>query len=276
MRGRGVLGPALLSLLLAAGGVALARAADRAREPAARAARGVPPLGVLNVLGVDLLWIRADALFAENRWPEMLAAYEASGRLEPRLAASWEFHGFHLAYNLAGNAASEEDRDRWVVEGVRVLEKGLLRNPGDRDLAAWLGRTLHERSERWPSLVPLLRSARGRDPLDEAVERLAAAVEADPRDGRNVGWHVEARAGRAIRALRAAPPGEPVPQAEGDLRAADRSLERLAPSLEEEGREAVRRLRRRIEVLLGAAASRDPAERERVLRELPPGPDGGK
>jgi len=231
VRGSGVLGPTLLAILLGAGGVALARAAEGARDPAARAARGVPPLGVLNVLAVDLLWIRADALFTEDRWPEMLAAYEAAGRLEPRLAASFEFRGFHLAYNLAGNAASPEDRDRWVVEGARVLEEGLARNPGDPDLGAWLGRTLHERPARWPSLVPLLRSARGRDPLDEAVERLSAAVEARPDDGRNVGWLVEALADR---------------RAEGDLGAADLALERLLPTLEEEGREAVRRLRERL------------------------------
>lgn len=273
---RGVLGPALIAAALGAAGSLLARAADGAREPAARAAEGVPPLGVLNALGVDLLWIRADALFAGDRWPEMLAAYEAAGRIEPRLAASWEYRGFHLAWNLAGNAASPADRDRWVIEGARVLDDGLRRNPGDPGLRFWLGRLLLEQPARWPSLGPLLRRERGRDPLDEAAWQLGEAAAAAPGDARSVFAFADALLLRGIRTLRAAPPGEPCVAATEDLRLADLALERLASTLDGEGRDLVARMRGRLGVLVAAAAGRDAAARERALREFEEGAEIGK
>ena len=223
MSGRGVLGPAALAAALLAAAVGLARAADGARAPEARVARGVPPLGAVNALAVDLLWLRADALFAENRWPEMTAAYELVGRVEPRLAASWEFRGFHLAYNLAGNAAEGGDRDAWVVEGIRVLDEGLRRNPGSADLRCWLGHALFERSERWPSLVPRLRGKRGRDPWDEAAGHLGAVAAADPGDGRAVLWLVD------VLEARGRSRGRPLPRRGRGLRARRRRGPRADP-----------------------------------------------
>lgn len=273
---RGVLGPALLAAALGAGGILLARAAEAARDPAARAAEGVPPLGVLNAIGVDLLWIRADALYAEDRWPEMLAAYEAAGRLEPRLAAAWEYRGFHLAWNLAGDAATPADRDRWIVEGARVLDDGLRRNPGNADLRFWLGRLLLERPRRWPAAGDALRRARGREPLDEAIGLLGDAAAAAPDDGRVVLAYADALVVRALRALQAAPRDAPCPAALQDLRIYDLSLERFSALLPAEGRDLVGRERARVGVLRDAAAGSDAAARERALREFAPEAGEGK
>ena len=265
MSGRGVLGPAALAAALLAAAVGLARAADGARAPEARVARGVPPLGAVNALAVDLLWLRADALFAENRWPEMTAAYELVGRVEPRLAASWEFRGFHLAYNLAGNAAEGGDRDAWVVEGIRVLDEGLRRNPGSADLRCWLGHALFERSERWPSLVPRLRGKRGRDPWDEAAGHLGAVAAADPGDGRAVLWLVDVLEAQGLRALGAAPADVPCPAAAADFERAAAAVRGLIPSLPAEGRAHAGDLFRRLDDLRAAAAGADPAVRRRIL-----------
>jgi len=229
---RGILVPAALAAACASAAVALGRAADAARAPEARAARGLPPLGLVNVLAVDLLWLRADGLFAANRWPEMTAAYEMAGRIEPRLAAAFEYRGFHLAYNLAGNAASDEDRDRWVVAGLEVFDEGLARNPGSTDLRGWLGHALFERAKRWPSLVPKLKAKRGRDPWDESVEVLEAAVKAEPGFGLNVlrlSDVLEARGRRTT----------PSPAAQRDFRRAAEVLRAFAPTVPADARPAL-------------------------------------
>lgn len=242
MTGRGVPAPAALAAVLLAAAALLLRAADGARAEEARAAGGAPSLGVVNVLAVDLLWLRADALFAENRWPEMDAAYEMAGRVEPRLETSWEYRGFHLAWNLAGNAASPEDRDRWVLEGVRVLSEGLARNPRSTDLRAWLGHALLERSERWPSLRAKFRARRGKEPLDEAVDLLGEAAAAEPGYGEVVVWLSDALGARGRRALEAAGKGKPCPAAAADFARAARALRAFAPTAPEEGRKVAETL----------------------------------
>jgi tetratricopeptide (TPR) repeat protein len=220
VRNRGILVPAALAVAFGAAAVALGRAAEAARAPEARAAGGLPPLGIVNVLAVDLLWLRADGLFATNRWPEMNAAYEMAGRAEPRLAAAFEYRGFHLAYNLAGNAASPEDRDRWVIEGIQVLSDGLERNPSSGDLRAWLGHALFERTQRWPSLRPKLKAKRGRDPWDEAADHLGAAVKAEPDFGRAVIWLTDVLEARGLGCGRA-------DAARADFRRAAEAIRRL-------------------------------------------------
>ena len=232
MRCRGILVPAALSVAFASAAVALGRAADGARSPEARAAEGLPPLGLVNVLAVDLLWLRADGLFAANRWPEMTAAYEMAGRVEPRLAAAFEYRGFHLAYNLAGNAASDEDRDRWVVAGLEVFDEGLARNPGSTDLRGWLGHALFERTKRWPSLVPKLKAKRGRDPWDEAADVLDAAVRAEPGYGLNVLRLADVLVARGRRTM-------PTPAAARDFRRAAEALRALAPLVPADARPAL-------------------------------------
>ena len=276
MTSRGAAAPALLAAGLLLAGGDLARRADAARDPAARAAGGTASLGAVDAVAVDLLWLRADALYAENRWPEMLAAYEAAGRVAPRLVESFEYRGFHLAYNLAGACTDPAARDRWVLEGVRVLDEGLRRNPDSADLRAYLGLVLHARSARWPSLGPRLRAARGRPPLDEAVDLLAAAVAAEPDDGKFAMWYTDALLTRGRRALVAAPAGAPAPAAAADFRRALDALRALGARVPPEGREAVAGLAAGIEALVRAAETSDPAERSEILRDFdraddPPG-----
>lgn len=253
---RGVLGPATLAAALLAASVGLARAADQARSPEARAAGGAPPLGVLNVLAVDLLWLRADGLYAENRWPEMAAAYEMAGRVEPRLAAAFEFRGFHLAYNLASSAASETDRDRWVLAGIDVFSQGLARNPSSASLRSWLGHALFARSERWPSLAPKLQAKRGRDPWDEAVDLLGAVAAESPDDGRAVIWLADVLEARGRRALAAAPPSAPCPAAAADFKRAADALRALAPQVPADGRATLDALASDLDRLRASAEQR--------------------
>ncbi len=235
MRIRGVLLPAVIAVAWGAGAVVLARAAHEERSVDARTARGLPPLGIVGVLAVDLLWLRADGLHAAHRWPEMTAAYELAGRIEPRLAAAFEFRGFHLAYNLAGNAASDEDRDRWVMEGIEVLRQGQAQNQGSVDLRGWLGQALFERTKRWPSLVPKLKARSGRDPWDEAAEILGAAVRIEPGHGLNVLRLTDVLDARGKRHLEAGRRGA----AAADFRRGAEVLRALAPSVPADARPAL-------------------------------------
>jgi hypothetical protein len=226
---RGALPPAAAAVVLLAASGWLAGAADRARDPAARAAGGTASLGAAGAAAISLLWLEADDLYAAGRWPEMLAAYEAAGRVEPRLAGAWRHRGWHLAYNLAGGAAREEDRDRWVLEGLRVLDDGVRRNPGDAGLRTWRAFVLLERSGRWPSVERLLARERGAAPLDEAIALLDAEARRDPGDGFATGLLLEGLARRARRAVAAAREGPrggpgPVPAAAADMARAREAL----------------------------------------------------
>jgi len=257
-----------------AASLGLARAADSARSPEARAGSGLPSLGAFNLLALDLLWLRADALFEEGRWPEMLAAYEAAGRVEPRLAASWEFRGFHLAYNLAGSAAEDEDRDRWVLEGVRVLDDGLRRNPSSNDLRSYLGFVILERSDRWPTVGKRLRAARGRDPLDEAVELTGAAAAAEPDFPLFVLRRYGALRTRGLRDLAATPPGRPAPAE--DFHRAEEALRSLLPTAHPDARPVLEQYAADVHELVRAAGTTDAAERKRILESMDRAPPGGK
>jgi len=170
-------------------------------------------------------------------------------------------------HNLAGSAASEEDRDRWVLAGLDVFSEGLARNPGSVSLRAWLGHALFARSQRWPSLVPKLRAKRGRDPWDEAVEHLGEAVAADPGNGMAVIWLADVLEARGRRTLAAAPADAPCPAAAADFSRAAAALRAFAPNVPPDGRATLEALAADLDRLLRAAETADPAMRRNLRNE---------
>ena len=273
---RGAAAPALLAAALGAASLAADGAAARARSPEARAARGTPPLGAATVVAVDLLWRRGTALLEEGRRPEGLAALEAAGAAAPRLPAAHEARGLIVAFDMAGGAASAEDRDRWVREGVRILEEGARRNPSDPGIRATLARVLFDRSLRWPEVRALLRRERGRDPVDEAVDLLASCVAADPGEGRFTIWLSDALLERGRAALEGAPADAPVPAAAADFRRAAAALRALAPLAPADSRATLETLAAGAEAVAEAALSPDPARRRVLLDSLGQGGPPGK
>jgi hypothetical protein len=157
---------------------------------------------------------------------------------------------------------------------VRVLDEGLRSNPSAAGLRAYLGHVLFERSERWPSLRPRMRSARGRDPVDEAADLLGAAVAADPGNGLAVYWMTDALLARGRRALEAAG-AAPCPAAAADFRRAAAALRAFAATAPDAGRDAAETLALGCDSMAAAAESADPAERKRLL-ERADAPQPGK
>jgi tetratricopeptide (TPR) repeat protein len=269
VRLRGALPPAAAAIALLVASGTLAAAAHRARDAGARAAGGTASLGAVGVAAVDVLWLRADDLFRAGRWPEMLATWEAAGRIEPRLADAWLYRGWHLAYNLAGDAARDEDRVRWVLEGVDVVDEGLHRNPESGRLRVQLAYMLLERSGRWPPVSAALAKRRGAAPLDEAIALLEPVVIRDPADPAATFLLVEGRCRRARRALVLAR-GKPgaCAEAAADLAKAREVLASYRAAAPEGGAAAEATLTPILDALAAAAADPDPASREARLDSL--------
>jgi hypothetical protein len=259
-------GPALATVALLAAGLGMTRLTFAAREPAARAAGGLPHSGVVGVLAADLVMLRAESLYTEGRWAEMHASFETLGRLQPRLASAWEYRGWHLAYNLAGGARDASARERWVVDGVKVLEEGLRRNPDSVELRFYLGHVLQARSRRWPGVERALRRHLEVDPVDRSIELLREAVDRDPLHGRAVVRLSDGLGTRGMALLRAVGTDEPSPPAAEDFAEAAAVLRALAGEAPVDAQETIETLAAGFDEMRRSALSRDEALRRRVLQ----------
>ncbi|MDI6775272.1 MAG: hypothetical protein QME60_07780 [Verrucomicrobiota bacterium] len=129
---------------------ALARERARGRAVAGEELENAPPvivfttvaLGGFRGLIADLLWLRATDLQDEGRYVELVQLADWITKLEPHSAEIWAFHAWNLAYNVSVMMPDDEDRWRWVKNGIRLLRnEGVAHNPGEPELyaeLAWL------------------------------------------------------------------------------------------------------------------------------------------
>ncbi|MCI0341541.1 MAG: hypothetical protein L0216_10415 [Planctomycetales bacterium] len=187
----GAVGAAGAASLLASGllgGLAAnpAMAAGPAGPAGRGGAAGAGGAAVASLLGgaravvLDLLWLRAEARRAEGRTLELPALLRTIAALSPRIERVWEFHADILALNLPLAAAGSPDQGApFVVEGLRLLEEGLLWNPRSERLRRALAQHLLAacRTVRGPLLPARIAEAFGREPLAwaEALLREAAS-----------------------------------------------------------------------------------------------------
>lgn len=103
-------------------------------------AERIPPaLAFVNVaLGsfrgtlADLLWLRAQQLQEAGRYVELVPLAEGIATLEPDNGEIWAYHAWNLAFNVCAMMGRPEDRWRWVLAGIDLLEKrGMRLNPDD-------------------------------------------------------------------------------------------------------------------------------------------------
>ena len=97
-------------------------------------------LGGFRGLIADVLWLRATLLQEEARFFELAQLAEWITQLEPSCTQIWAYHAWNMSYNISVMMSDDEDRWRWVNNGVRLLrDKGIPANPEDPQIYCELG-----------------------------------------------------------------------------------------------------------------------------------------
>ena len=155
MRFRGIsIWLTVLALLVLAAAWQSRRLADHRRgnmpEAYIGSAADAPPaltfvmagLGGFRGVATEVLWFRANRLQEEGRYIELVQLADWLTMLDPHASEAWAYNAWNLAYNVSIMMAREEDRLRWVENGISLLrDDGLRFNPRDASLhreLAWL------------------------------------------------------------------------------------------------------------------------------------------
>ncbi len=138
MKRRLLLALVALLLMVAAAAVRprrLATPGERSTSLPPQVALASVALGGLNGLIVDLLWLRASQQQDQGQYFDMLQTADWIAALQPRLGGLYYFQAQNMAFNIAGEFHSPEDRWRWVQSGLSLLlNEGLRRNPNDPEI----------------------------------------------------------------------------------------------------------------------------------------------
>ena len=99
-------------------------------------------LGGFRGIVSEVLWFRVNRLQEEGRYLELVQLADWITRLDPHAAEGWVYNAWNLAYNISIMMIREEDRLRWVQNGITLLrDDGLRFNPREARLyreLAWL------------------------------------------------------------------------------------------------------------------------------------------
>src|SRR3990170_8369138 len=96
-------------------------------------------LGGLRGIAVDFLWARAIARHEEKKYYELLAINNLISKLQPNFPAVWIFQAWNMAYNIAYEWDSPQNKWKWIRTGLGFAKKGSLKNPKSGDLFFELG-----------------------------------------------------------------------------------------------------------------------------------------
>ena len=114
----------------------------------AGALQDAPPLVVFTTVALggfrgllaDFLWLRVSYLQDEGRYVELVQLSDWITKMEPQCTEIWAFHAWNMAYNVSVMMPNDEDRWRWVRNGLQLLrDEGIQYNPGDPQLYWELG-----------------------------------------------------------------------------------------------------------------------------------------
>jgi hypothetical protein len=191
---------------------------------------GVHLIGGFRPLAVDLLWLRADALFRSGRLFELVALFRSITALDPSNRLVREFAAWHLAYNVSLAETDPDRRFAWFAEGIRILDEGRAassRQAWRLDLAA--GRMFYDRFDAGvlPRFAEKVERRFGAHPLEISRDRFAAAA-AHPESGEYTHVHLLAALERLRRRALEAGDGEGAARLDARLRdALDRARRRF-------------------------------------------------
>ncbi len=99
-------------------------------------------LGGFRGIASEVLWFRVSRLQEEGRYLELVQLSGWITLLDPHAAEAWSYNAWNLAYNVSVMMVRDEDRLRWVQNGISLLrDQGLRFNPREARLyreLAWL------------------------------------------------------------------------------------------------------------------------------------------
>jgi len=105
-------------------------------------------LGAFRVFAVDALWVRMNDHKEAGRDGLVLSDARTLLALDPDSDGIRDFLHWHLAFNMASRAVSDDARAQWIEEGLDIEEEGLRRNPSSAVLNRGLGMTFFMITER--------------------------------------------------------------------------------------------------------------------------------
>jgi len=87
-------------------------------------------LATLGMRGVAtiFLWEQANEYKKKKDWTNLSAVLEQIARLQPNFISVWEFQSWNLSYNVSAEFDDFRQRYRWVIRGIKFLEKGIRYN----------------------------------------------------------------------------------------------------------------------------------------------------
>ena len=140
-------------------------------------------LGAFRIFAVDALWVRMNDHKEEGRDGLVLSDARTLLALDPDSDGIRDFLHWHLAFNMASRAVSDDARAQWIEEGLDVEEEGLRRNPSSAVLNCGLGMTLFMITERTDVYREVCLRRYGRPPATMAWVFLERAwlASRDPR-----------------------------------------------------------------------------------------------
>jgi len=106
-------------------------------------------LGGFSGLLADVLWLRISYLQDDGKYLEIVQLADWITKLEPRCEEIWNFHAWNIAYNVSAAMPDDEDRWRWVNNGIKLLrDEGMIYNPANGPLCLDIGWMFHDKLGR--------------------------------------------------------------------------------------------------------------------------------
>jgi len=127
-------------------------------------------------LAIDVAWMKAIKLNERREYYKLLAVYETIALLQPHLALVWQFNAHNMGWNIAEDALTESERERWVRRAIDFVKEGIRHNPNTYVLYDFLAFIYYFRVGRDERLKEAFLKA-GENPYKEALRywTLAAA-----------------------------------------------------------------------------------------------------
>lgn len=93
----------------------------------------------LRPLAVTILWQQSHEYKKREDWSNLLATSKLILRLQPSFLEVWKHVSWNIAYNVSVEWDDYRDRYHWVMEGIRLDQRGVRENRNDPTLLWWLG-----------------------------------------------------------------------------------------------------------------------------------------